>query len=90
MANKRDPWGTGPITCDHCKHEWTGVFPLPIIDGIRCPECHRIMGWPNWGFDTSDNLRWVCPCGGATYRLLGRGTVLCCHCGREDERPPLA
>lgn len=74
-----DPHLSGRCRCLACGHEWVGVTPVGLPDGLECPSCHLMKG-AHLGLAYPAADAWVCNCGAALFFITPSG-ALCSLCG---------
>lgn len=74
------PHLSGPVRCVRCKHEWEGVSPVGVFEGLECPACGNDTG-VRYCLTGPEDAYWQCNCGSATFTLPRTGAPVCCNCG---------
>lgn len=80
VVDSDDGYLTGECLCVSCKHEWQGVSPVGVTDGIECPECGMMKGALKHG--VVPEVFWTCGCGCHLFAVSGISKeILCWQCG---------
>jgi hypothetical protein len=78
------PHNSGTCLCIHCKHEWIGITPVGVWEGLECPQCGTMKGVLKLAVEPES--LWVCGCGCHLFTLSGiSGKLICWKCGERQE-----
>lgn len=86
---EREPHSSGYRVCLGCRHEWVGVSPLGLNEGLECPSCHLPKGVTKhlYGADEGDAV-FRCSCGCEALTAIARidrpVDFMCMACGLDQ------
>lgn len=87
---EREPHSAGVRVCLGCRHEWVGVAPLGMNDGMECPSCHLPKGvTKNLYAGEPGDLTFTCNCGcDVMFVHIAKGqstpAIRCLACGTDQ------